>query len=481
MTAPSPTGGRVGRRSPLSQAREILRLPAPPRPPAVPSARRHAQLFVLAFGGLVAVGATLLALPWTTADGRATPPVDAIFTAVSAACVTGLVTVDTADHWNRFGQVVILVLMQGGGLSFTVGASIVLQALRRGASLRDALLLRDGEPALSVREALDLSRRILRFTLAIEAIGAVALALGFALDRGLPAPRAAWFGLFHAVSAFCNASFDLSGGFRSLTPYRDTVWLNVVVAALIQAGALSYLVLGDVWRRRRWRDLTLDAKLVLLAHGLLVAGGAAVFVAFEWGRSLAGAPTWAKPMAALFHSVAARSGGFATVNLGEAGAATLFVFVGVMLVGGASGGTAGGVRLTTVAVVAVAVLTTLRGETEPRIFGRRLAVALVFRAMAIVALFGLAHFAATLALALTENTLRGADLPFIALLFEAASALATDGLSTGITPGLSTAGKLVLCATMFLGRVGPLTAVYAIQRRQRPTRYRSPETPVRIG
>ncbi|MDP9366033.1 MAG: Trk family potassium uptake protein, partial [Chloroflexota bacterium] len=439
------------------------------------------QLFLLAFAALVALGALLLALPWTAADGRPTPPVDALFTAVSAACVTGLVTVDTADHWNRLGQGVILVLMQGGGLSFTVGASIVLQALRRGTSLRDALLLRDGEPALSVREALDLSRRILRFTLTVEAAGAVALALGFGLDLDLRPTEAAWFGLFHAVSAFCNASFDLSGGFRSLTPYRDSVWLNVVVAALIQAGALSYLVLGDVWRQRRWRPLTLDAKLVLLAHALLVASGAAVFLALEWGQSLAGAPAWAKPMAALFHSVAARSGGFATVNLGEAGAATLFVFVGIMLVGGAPGSTAGGVRLTTVAVVVVAVVATLRGQTEPQLFGRRVATSLVFRAMAVVALFGLAHFVATLALAVTENALGGADLAFIAIMFEAASALATDGLSTGITPGLSTAGKLVLCATMFLGRVGPLTAVYALQHRQRPPRHRFPEAPLRIG
>ncbi len=478
----APPGCRGGRPpSRLRQAREVLRLRGVPRRPAVPSARRHAQLFVLAFAALVLGGATLLALPWTAADGRPMPPVDALFTAVSAACVTGLVTVDTATHWNRFGQVVILVLMQGGGLSFMVGASIVLQALRRGVSLRDALLLRDGEPALSLREAVDLSRRILRFTLAVEAVGTVALALGFWLDRGLAFPRAAWFGLFHAVSAFCNASFDLSGGFRSLTPYRDTIWLNLVVVLLIQAGALSYLVLADVWRQRRWRPLTLDAKLVLIAHALLVAGGAAFFLALEWGRSLAAAPPWAKPMAAAFHSVAARSGGFATVNLAEASAATLFVFVGVMLVGGASGSTAGGVRLTTVAAIAVAVVATLRGHDQPQLFGRRLPIPLVFRAMAVVALFGLAHFAATLALALTENVVAGAALPFIALMFEAASALATDGLSTGITPGLSTAGKLVLCTTMFLGRIGPLTAVYALQQRQRPPRYRFPEAPLRIG
>lgn len=471
--------GRLIRR--LGQAREVIGLAPAPRLPAPPSARRHAQLFVLAFGVLVAAGALLLALPWTAASGEATAPVDALFTAVSAACVTGLLAVDTADHWNRLGEATILVLMQGGGLGFTVGASIVLQALRRGTSLRDALLLRDGEPALALGEVRELAGRILRFTLAVEAAGAVALTLGFWLSGRLPFSTALWHGVFLAVSAFCNASFDLSGGFRSLTPFRDVVWLNLTIALLIQAGALSYLVLSDVWRKRRWARLTLDAKLVLLTHGLLVVGGAGGFLALEWGRSLAGAPGWARPMAALFQSVAARSGGFATVNFGEASGATLFLFTGLILIGGAPGSTAGGVRLTTVAALAVAVVATLRGQPEPQLFGRRLAPTLVFRAMAVVVLFGVAHFAATLALALTEDAIGGAELPFIALMFEAGSALATDGLSTGITPGLSTAGKLILCATMFLGRIGPLTAVYALQRRQRAVPYRLAEATLRIG
>ncbi len=460
----------------------VIRLRPAARPRQLPNARVHAQRFLIAFGLLIGLGSVLLALPMATVDGAATSPVDALFTAVSATCVTGLVTVDTADHWNWFGEAVILVLMQGGGLSFTVGASIVLQMLRRGASLRDALLLRDGEPALSVREAVELSRRILRFTLTVEAIGAVALTLGFWLRHGMAPGRALWHGLFHAVSAFCNASFDLSGGFASLQPYRTDILLNLVIALLIQAGALSYLVLHDVAERRHWRRLTLDAKLVLLIHGLLVLGGAIFFLAVEWGRTLAGTPTWAKPMTALFESVAARSGGFATVDFSRATAATLFVFIGIMLVGGAPGGTAGGVRLTTVGVVVIAVLTSLRGQVEPQVFGRRIPIAIVFRALTVIALFMAAHFAATLSLTLTENALGGQDLRFIALMFEAMSALATDGLSTGITPSLIVAGKLVLCAAMFIGRVGPLTAVYALQQRQQGrTPYRFPEAPVRIG
>ena len=451
-----------------------------PSRPTVPNARGHAQLFVLAFAVLIVTGGVLLALPVTTESGRATPPVDALFTAVSAACVTGLVTVDTADHWNRAGEVTILLLMQGGGLSFTVGASIILQMLRRGASLRDALLLRDGEPALSLAEVTSLAGRIVRYTLAVEAVGALALFLRFVTE--MPPARAAWHSVFLAVSAFCNASFDLSGGFRSLTPYQTDVWVNLVIAGLIQAGALSYLVLSDLWRRRRWSRLTLDARLVVLAHGTLVVAGALAFLALEWGRSLAALPVWARPMAATFESVAARSGGFATVNFGEAGDGILFVFVGVMAVGGASGGTAGGVRLATVAVVVAAVAATLRGQVETQVLGRRITSALVLRALAVIALFGVAHFLATLALAVTEGPVGGHRYSLIALMFEAMSALATDGLSTGITPTLTVPGKLVLCGAMFLGRVGPLTAVYALQRRQQATvRYRFPEAAVRIG
>jgi trk system potassium uptake protein TrkH len=402
-----------------------------------------------------------------------------LFTAISAGAITGLVVVDTATHWNGFGKAVILVLMQIGTLGFLVGASIILQLLRRGSSLRDAILLRDGEPALTLREARTLTRRILWFTLGVEAIGAAAITIGFLPEKS-PAD-ALWHGVFYSVSAFSNACFDLTGGFLSLIPYQEVVWFNIIIMLLIQAGSLGYLVLADVWEARRWRHLTLDTKLVLISHLLLLGLGAGFFLAVEWAGAMAAAPTWAKPMISLFQSVSTRSGGFATVNLGEASAATLFLFAILMIIGGAPASTAGGVRLTTVVAVFVAVGSTLRGQVEPQVMGRRLPTPLIFRAMTVVVLFMAAHGAATVALFLTENHFGGADFPFMSLLFEAASAIATDGLSTGITPGLTDAGKIVICVVMFLGRIGPLTAVYALQQRQRPARYRYPVEPVRIG
>jgi trk system potassium uptake protein TrkH len=445
----------------------------------VPSLRVHAQLFVLGLSLVLLVGTSLLALPWTAASGQPTPIIDALFTAISAACITGLITVDTQTHWNGFGKAVILVLMQIGTLGFMVGASIILQLLRRGSSLRDAILLRDGEPALTLQETRTLARRILWFTVGVEAIGALAITVGMLPERSLP--DALWHGVFLSVSAFSNASFDLTGGFQSLIPYQDVVWFNIVIMLLIQAGSLGYLVLADAWSARRWRLFTLDTKLVLSSHLILVIGGAGFFLLVEWAGAMATAPNWAKPMISLFQSVSSRSGGFATVNLAEASTATLFLFSILMIIGGAPASTAGGVRLTTVAVVVVAVFTTLSGRVEPQVMRRRLPTTLIFRAMTVIVLFVAAHTTATVALYFTENHFGGAELAFMPLMFEAASAIGTDGLSTGITPHLTDAGKIVICVTMFLGRIGPLTAVYALQQRQRPARYRFPVEPVRIG
>jgi trk system potassium uptake protein len=249
---------------------------------------------------------------------------------------------------------------------------------------------------------------------------------------------------------------------------------------LIQAGALSYLVLADAATCRRWSRLAVDSKLVLLTNALLILAGVAAFLAIEWGAALAGRGDGGRVLTALFQSVTTRTAGFATVNFAELQAATLFVLMALMFIGGASGSTAGGVKLATVGVIAAALVSTLRGQEQTQVFGRRVPTALVFRAMAVIAIMLTVHFAATALLAATQHR-GGEDLSFVALMFETMSALATVGLSTGITPLLTTEGKLILCAVMFFGRLGPLTAVYALQRRQRPSRLRYPPVAVRIG
>jgi trk/ktr system potassium uptake protein len=458
----------------------VIELPPPAKPPSPPHPGRHAQTFVGALAVIILASAALLSSPWTTESGEPTPTVDALFTAVSAVAVTGLVTVDTATHWNRLGEAVILVLIQIGGLGFMVGASIVLQALRRGTTrLSDVLLIREGAPTLSLRDAVVLSRRIVLFTFAVEAVGAVVLTLHFWQE--MPLPEALWFGVFHAVSAFCNAGFDLQGEFVSLIPYQDSLVINVAMILLIQAGALSYLVLSDAATCRRWARLAVDTKLVLLINTILLLVGMAVFLFVEWGGVLAGTSEGMRPLTALFQSATARSAGLTTVSFGQVQAVTLFFWMALMFIGGASGSVAGGVRLATVGVVAAALVSTLRGDEETQVFGRRVPAALIFRAMAVIAIMLTVHFAATTLLAATQVWEGGEEISFVALMFETMSALATVGLSTGITPSLTTAGKLLLCAVMFFGRLGPLTAVYALQRHQRPTRLRFPSVAVRIG
>lgn len=478
-TVPRRHGHNVIRRRP-HQARVIHCPPTVERSPfATPIV--HARRFALALILIILIGTLLLLTPWATEPGQSTSPYDAMFTAVSAACVTGLVTVNTSTHWTFFGELTILALIQAGGLGFMVGASLVLAILRRGSSLRDAMLMQDGSPTLTLREALDYSGQIVRFTAFVESAGALILTLYFWLDTGLSFREALWNGIFHSVGAFCNAGFDLSANFQSLVPYDQSVVVNVVIATLIQAGAISYIVLHDVWRSRSWGRLALDSKLVLTINAVLVLGAAAVFLVMEWNHALAETPSWARPMSAVFQSIAARTAGFTTVNFGQAATVTLLVWLGVMAIGGASGSTAGGIKMSTIGVVVVAVVSALHGNTDTQIFGRRLPAPFIFRAMAVIVLYMTIYFFITMALIISDGSRLEDRFSTAGLLFESMSALATVGLTTGLTPELSNAGKVILAIGMFLGRIGPLSFAYALQGRQRPPRYRYPEEPVRIG
>lgn len=460
-------------------ATEVIPLPQQEETHSVPNATLHAQQFAVAVALIVAIGTGLLMLPISAEDGTSTSFIDALFTSISATSVTGLVTVDTQDHWSLFGEIVILAMIQLGGFGFMVGTSLVIIALGRGTSLRAALLMQDGSPTMSLRDVTTLSVKILKFILITEAIGAVILTIHF-LQYESPL-NAVWFGIFHAISAFCNAGFDLQGDFQSLADQRNSPLVLVGVGGLIQFGAISYMVASDVWTQRRWKPLQLDSKLVLIMNFLLIVGATVPFMIVEWNSAMSHVDNAWKPLDALFQGIAARTAGFASVNWGDAHTSTLFMWIAVMLVGGAAGSTAGGIKLATLAVLILAVISTLRGQEEPQAFGRRIGVTVVFRALAISIMFLLVHFALTLTLVLSEDILNDNSFSFVSLMFEAMSALATVGLSTGVTPDLSTVGKLILCVGMFIGRLGPITAAYALQRRQQPRRYRYPEAQIRLG
>jgi trk system potassium uptake protein TrkH len=470
-------GNRVVRRR--VDAMSIIELPTEIATRGVPSTTAHAKRFVIAVSLIIIAGGLLLMLPIATENGESTPAIDAFFTAMSATSVTGLVTVDTATHWSFFGELVILILIQVGGFGFMVGTSVVLVLLGRGASLRDSLMMQDGSPTMSLRDVTSLSKRIIRFMLVTEAIGAVLLTAHFLRHDS---PRdAVWNGVFHSISAFCNAGFDLQGDFRSISGLDESPLVIMTLGGLVQAGALSFMVLSDVWKKRRWRTLYLDSKLVLITNLFMIVAAMSLFMIVEWNTAMSHMQDHWKPMNALFQAVAARTAGFASINFNEAHPSTLFLWVGVMLVGGAAGSTAGGIKLATLAVLFLTVMSTLRGQEEPQAFGRRITSNLVFRAMSLVALFMATHFVLSLSLAITEDVFNNASIGFAPLMFEAMSGLATVGLSTGITPDLSIPGKLILFIAMFIGRLGPITVAYALQRRQKPARYRFPEATIRIG
>lgn len=444
-----------------------------------PTTTVHAKLFVVAVIVVFLVGSGLLMLPWAAEEGTSTHVIDAIFTSMSAFSVTGLVTVETQQHWSFLGELVILILIQIGGFGFMAGTSLMLIALGRGSSLRANMMMQDGSPTMTLRDASSLSLKIIRFMVITEVIGALILIPHFMRYESFPV--AVWWGIFHSIAAFCNAGFDLQGNFGSMTNHNESPVLLMTLSGLIQFGAISYMVMADLWNKRRWKPLHLDSKLVLITNFVMIASSAIVFLVVEWGSAMEGVePAW-RPLNAVFQAVAARTAGFTSADWSVAHNSTLYLWIVIMMIGGAAGSTAGGIKLATIAVVVMTVMSTVRGQSEPQAFGRRIAAQVVYRALAVITLFMAMHFLLSMMLVMTEDIMNAESFSFLSLMFEAMSALATVGLTTGITPDLSVGGKLVLTLGMFIGRLGPITVVYALQNKQQQVRFRYAEASIRIG
>jgi trk system potassium uptake protein TrkH len=445
------------------------RMRRPPPPPAV--------VLVAGFAVLIVVGTMLLALPISAADRSWTPFSAALFTATSAVCVTGLVVVDTATHWSPFGQVVILVLIQVGGFGFMTGSTLLLFLLvGRRTGLRDRIMAQASTGVPDLGSVTHVIRRVAVFTLIAEGIGVLVLFFAFAARYG-DLGQAAWHGLFHSVSAFNNAGFDLIGEFRSLTPFVDDPFVLVPIGVLIVVGGLGFAIVGDALAKRRWRLFALETKLVFLTSLVLVVGGAAAIAAFEWSNpaTLGSMPESQRVLNALFESVTLRTAGFSTVPTSELAVATLFVVMALMFIGGASGSTAGGIKVNTFAILLFTIISTARGLPSAQALGRRVPHILIYRAMSIALLSVAAVFVFALGLELMVGE------SFVRVLFEAVSAVGTVGASTGITPDLPDTARLWLVPAMFLGRLGPLTLVIALSARARPVRFRPAVETIRIG
>lgn len=432
-------------------------------------------VFIGGFAGLIVVGTMLLALPLARADGAWTPLLDAAFTATSAVCVTGLVVVDTGTHWSGFGQAVIAALIQIGGLGFMTTSTLLLRLIGRRTSLRERLLLQESLGGGAVGASLGLARRVVLFTLVAEGLGAVVLTLAFLQER--PLAEAAWWGVFHAISAFNNAGFDLMGRYRSLLDYQAAPLVLLPLCALVILGSISYAVVADVARQRRFRRLTLDSKIVLVTSLGLLVGGTLLFLFTERanGGTLGPMPLDGRVLNAFTLSVMARTAGYTSLDLALLTDGGLLVLIGLMLIGGAAGSTAGGIKVQTFGILVAATLSAIRGVPDVVAFNRRVPMPDVLRAIAVTVLFSGLTFLMTFLLGLTEQQ------PFLRELVEVVSAAATVGLSTGLTPETTPSGRLVLMAMMFVGRLGPLTFAIALAEREHGAPYRWPTETVRIG
>jgi trk system potassium uptake protein len=433
-------------------------------------------VLLIGFSLLIVAGTFLLAMPFASASGTATSLLVAAFTATSAVCVTGLVLVDTATHWSPFGQAVILALVQVGGFGFMTGSTLLLFILvGRRTALRDRLLAQATIDTPNLGSVGPLIRRVAVFTVIAEVVGAAVLTLLF-MGRGEQPLHAVISGVFHSISAFNNAGFDLTGEFRSLTGYADDAPVLLAVAALFILGALGFAIVGDIAAKRRWARLALETKVVLLTTAALLAGGAVLIGLFEWAnpRTLGNLATHDKVVNAFFTS-ATRTAGFNSIPTEHLLEISLLILIPLMFIGGASGSTAGGIKVNTFSLLLIAIVSTARGLPSAVAFGRRIPHIVVYRAIAVALLSIAVVFAVGLGLELAA----GGRL--IDRAFEAVSALGTVGLSTGLTRQLEDPARILLLVAMFVGRLGPLTLVLALTSRARPVSSRPAVETMRIG
>ncbi|MCX7569431.1 TrkH family potassium uptake protein [Tumebacillus sp. DT12] len=416
------------------------------------------RILVLGFALLILTGALLLTLPLASQSGTSLSVTDALFTATSAVCVTGLVVVDTGSYFTHFGQVVILLLIQLGALGFMTLATFITVFTGIRIGLKERLILQTSLNVSSLEGLIRLSRSVVLLTLSIEAVVAVVLSIRFSYD--MPVGKAIYFGVFHSVSAFCNAGFDLFG--NSLINYKEDVTVNLAVMTLIILGGLGFVVMVDLMRLRKGERLTLHSKIVLIMTGILLAAGTLGYYLIEMTKpgamqGLSASSTW---LTSAFASVSARTAGFGTIDYSQLSDTGMLWTIFLMFIGASPGSTGGGIKTVTAFLILLYVWTVVTNRSQTTIFKRAVAPLLIYKSLVIVVLSGLLVMIGTILLTVTE------EAELVRLFFEATSAFATVGLSTNLTFDLSDPGKCIIIALMFIGKLGPLTIAVALAARQ---------------
>ena len=440
---------------------------------------RTEQYIVVAFLAVILLGAALLTLPIASRSGTSCGFLTALFTATSSACVTGLVLVDTYVQWTAFGQIVILALIQIGGLGFMSVISVFFFLLHRKIGFQQRLIMAQGFSLNNVDGVVHLVQTVLRWTIILEGSGALILTLRFWPEYGLW--QALKWGVFHSVSAFCNAGFDIFGKLRpgsSLELFVHDPVVNLVIMTLIVLGGLGFYVWMDLLKRRQRRRLSVYTKLVLTFTAILIVGGGVSFAVLEWDNpeTIGSFTTGEKILASLFQSVTCRTAGFASIPQGGLSEPSKAVSVLLMLIGGSSGSTAGGIKTVTMGVLILSVLNAARGRSRLTVFGRSISNEQIRQAMTVMILMVSLAFGG----AIVISAAGGFD--FADSLFETASALGTVGLTAGITPSLGVGSQILIIIFMFFGRVGILTfSIGFLIANQAEERFHYAETKVLIG
>ncbi|MGE6257404.1 TrkH family potassium uptake protein [Heyndrickxia sporothermodurans] len=434
------------------------------------------KILILGFAAIILLGCILLHLPVATANGEGLDWIDALFTATSATCVTGLVVVDTGTTFSLFGQIIILSLIQIGGLGFMTFATLFALLMGRKISLKERLVLQEAFNVVSPQGVVRLVKTVLAFTFISEGIGAILLSLRFAFD--MPISKAIYFGIFHSISNFNNAGFDLMGGFTSLTKYVDDPVIVLVICSLIILGGIGFFVVNDFLEYKSVRKFSLHSKIVLCTTGALVFFGTLFIFLLEYHnpKTLQPLSGSGKILASLFQSVAARTDGANTINIADLTDSTIFLIIILMFIGASPGSTGGGIKTTTFVTLLGAVWSQIKGREDVVFFRQRLVPTVIYKALTVALTGFFVVILVTMILSITER-----ENNFQAILFEATSAFGTVGLSMGLTSKLTIVGKMIISLTMFIGRLGPLTIAIALAHRQIKEPYRYSKGRIMIG
>jgi len=437
------------------------------------------RILALGFAIVILIGAILLSLPISSQSGKITPFIDCIFTSTSAVCVTGLVTLDTGTYWTYFGKTVIMLLIETGGLGFMSVATLVFFALGKRISLKERLVMQEAMNVNGLQGLVKMVQYVLIFTFSVEAIGAVLFATQFIPQFGVA--KGIYYSVFHAVSAFCNAGFDLMGNFKSVTAYANNSVVILTISALIAIGGLGFYVWVEIYNYKGNKRLSLHSRVVIYTTLILIVGGALLMFLFEMNNpgTMQGMSMKGKVLSSIFASVSPRTAGFNSIPLDKMTTAGNFLTIILMFIGGSPGSTAGGIKTATAVVLFMTIVSVVKGREDTEIFQKRINKDVVYKALVIIVLGLGIVVGVTMILSITESP----KIPFEYFLYEATSAFATVGLTLGLTTKLTFAGKVIIALTMYAGRVGPLTIILALAKNKnsKSGTVKYPEDKILIG